>query len=146
MVPISHDDFVLFRLDDNKEYQVWDSSDTPLRPLPGMYFCDAWRINPSLTHSVVAMATRSEESSLEEVGSDDIGEVATKPSAPLAGADAVPDGDVYELNLATTKALRALDGPLREALGSPEDRRSMDLRPLEHIDALTVAMGTVRPK
>ena len=65
VVPISHDDFVLFRLDDNKEYQVWDSSDTPLRPLPGMFYF-AGRIIPSLAHSLVATATRSEESSLED--------------------------------------------------------------------------------
>ena len=84
VVPISHDDFVLFRLDDSKEYQVWDSSDTPLRPLPGMYFFDAWRINPSLTHSVVATATSSEESSLEEVESGEICELRNPQLPSLA--------------------------------------------------------------
>ena len=49
VVPVSNDDFVLFRLSDNKEYKVSDFSDTPLRPLPGMFFFDAWRLEPSLT-------------------------------------------------------------------------------------------------
>ena len=56
---------------------------------------------------MVATSARSDESPLEAVGADDEAAVSTKPTAPLAGAEAVPDGDVYELNLATTKALGA---------------------------------------
>ena len=80
---------------------------------------------------------------METVCVDDDAAVSTEPTAPLAGAEAVPNGDVYELNLATTKALGALDGPLRDALGS-EERGSMELRPLEHLNASTVALGSVQ--
>ena len=48
VVPISKDDFILVRLSDNKEYVLNDFSDTPLPPLPGMYFFDAWPIASSM--------------------------------------------------------------------------------------------------
>ena len=45
--------------------------------------------------------------------------------------------------MATTKALGSLDKPLRDVLGS-EEKRFVELRPLELIDELTVALGSIQ--
>ena len=90
----ANEDFVLFRLADNKEYPVSTASETLLRPLPGMYLFHAWHIAPSMAHTVVATPARSDESPLEMVTSDEDTAKSLKPSATSASAEDVPDKDV----------------------------------------------------
>ena len=133
----------LLRLTDCKEYPVTAAMDTPFRPLPGMYFFDAWRITPCQAQRLVATDTRSEESSLEQVTNEEDTSAWVKPSMPKKAAEAAPDQNVYELSRATTRALYAFDKPLRDRL-STMDKRSMELHPLEHIEVLEGSFASVK--
>ena len=133
---------ILLRVTDCKEYPVTTSMDTPFRPLPGMYFFDAWRITPCQAQRIVASDTRSEESPLEQVASEEESLAGVRPSMQKKAAEVAPDQHVYELSRATTRAFHSFDKPLRDRL-SAIDKRSMELRPLEHIEVLAGAFASV---
>ena len=84
---------ILLRLTDCKEYPVTAAMDTPFRPLPGMYFFDAWRITPCQAQRLVATEKRSEESPLEQVTNEEDTSAWVKPPMPKKAAEAAPDGN-----------------------------------------------------
>ena len=56
---------MLLRLHDSKIFKLSNLSDMPLRPLPGMFFFEAWRVCPQMAKDTAATATYSEEPPLE---------------------------------------------------------------------------------
>ena len=98
VVPTSDDDMILLRVTDCKEYPVTASMDTPFRPLPGMYFFDAWRITPCQAQRIVASDTRSDESPLEQAASEEESSAWVRPTMPKKTAEVAPDQHVYELS------------------------------------------------
>ena len=143
IVPTADDDMLLLRLSDCKEYTITTAMVTPFRPLPGMYFFDAWRIAPCQAQRLVATEARSEESPLEQVTGEEEASTWAKTPVSKKTAEVSPDQSVYELSRATTRALHAFDKPLRDRL-SAMDKRSMELQPLEHIEVLEGAFTSVK--
>lgn len=53
--------FELLRLDDRKRFSVGVTHQPPIRPIPGVFFFDAWRLVPQLASDIAIAAVPSDE-------------------------------------------------------------------------------------
>ena len=64
----THESFSLLRVEDGRIFEVGIHHTPPMRPLPGIYFFDAWRLQPQMTD--LAPAARSSAEPLPNLQAD----------------------------------------------------------------------------
>ena len=117
---------------------------SPFRPLPGIFFFDAWRISPTLAQTLAPTAVQSDEPPLGEPDVEDESPDSSRGSYVQAKQEAVPDKDTYELSYSATVALQAIDAPLRERFHAQSKDGALDLGLLEHVDQIALAYLDVK--
>ena len=136
--------FSLLRTEDGRLFEVGIHHNPPMRPLPGIYFFDAWRLHPQMTDLAPAAMPSSEPLPNLQADGEDPGTKTSRRKAIARERNhqqilLSQDEEDYEILASAQTDLADLDAEWRSQI---RDRPSLFLAEIAEIDTIALALHT----
>ena len=136
--------FSLLRTEDGRIFEVGIHHNPPIRPLPGIYFFDAWRLQPQMTDLAPAAMPSSEPLPNLQADGEDPGTRTSRRNAIARERNhqkalLSQDDEDYEILASAQADLSDLDAKWRL---QTRDRPSLFLDEIAEIDTIALALHT----